>query len=155
MPLSGTFRCLELRFACYVSEVPVGHHMTKSELKRSMIGFLANRLRGLWWWADDEDNPFGVALLVCPHPAKPAHFHHPPAHAELYTFQEACDKNDEKEVTPKFVATHDRRLPLSIVGWVIRENGRLTTWTLPPRFEYDNAIEEITRRYGPDPSGKD
>jgi len=122
-----------------VVEVEVA--LTKTQPKLSTLQSLALHLRGDWWWADELDNPFGEALLVCPHPEIGTDGHERVAYAELYTVKEA-----KTGTSAALVAKNDRRMPYARVGWTIFKKDRPTTWTLPWRFEYDNLMPRIECR---------
>lgn len=115
--------------------------MTKHELRVAELKKVALRMRGVWWWSDEDDNPFGVALLVCPHPPEGRGTHVRNAYAELYTVGEV-----EGGREANFTARDDKRQPYSRVGWTIFDGDKATMWTLPVRFEYDNLMPEIERR---------
>lgn len=120
--------------------------MTKHEFKELELKRLGLKMRGIWWWSDELDNPFGEALLVCPHPERSTKR---AAYANLYTVKEA-----ENGLPSVLTAKDDKRMPYARIGWTIFEKGKATMWTLPTRFEYDNLMPEIEHRLALSAKGK-
>jgi len=102
--------------------------------------------RGIWWWADEVDNPYGIALLVCPQKIERrignavwVSKKDMPYVVYLYTFKEL-----ERQVgKPRLIARKRKQHIEDIIGWPIFENKKKTSWILPERFETQNLMPII------------
>jgi hypothetical protein len=94
--------------------------------------------KGVWWWADDTDNPFGHALLACPRISSTSHLG---SMVYLYTLEEAYEWS-----FPKLIARERSPSPMSKVGWLIYHGNKVTNWTLPPRLTPNVTAKLIRKR---------
>jgi len=104
---------------------------------KARISRLSLIRHGIWWWADDPDNPFGFALLACPRISRTDKMG---SLVYLYTMEEAVDWK-----YPKLIAREDCDSPLSKLGWVIHRGGDETNWTLPGRLHPSVTIKLIRK----------
>lgn len=95
-------------------------------------------MEGLWWYADDADNPFGVAVLVVPNGDRGAY---------LYTLAEAWRLLKLKQKEPSQLEAIPSSNPvLNKFGWGIRRNGKLMNVSLPVRLYNDEVRAEMKVR---------
>lgn len=89
-------------------------------------------MQGAWWYADDNDNPFGVALLVCPDGDKATY---------LYTLRGAQIQFAGHDKFPsKLWAEPNKKNPImDKFGWRIWKDDALINHMLPPRL-YNDAV---------------
>ena len=107
-------------------------HINKTQLWRTAL--IRKRI---WWWADDPDNPFGVALLACPRisPLKSK----VESLVYLYTIDEASSWS-----YPKLIARERGKSKFAKIGWAIYNGKNPTDWTLPDRLN-PNVIVKLIR----------
>lgn len=88
-------------------------------------------MQGVWWYADDEDNPFGIALLVCPDGDQMTY---------LYTLSGARAQLKARTKEPSTLcAGPSKNAALNKFGWGIRQNGKPIAFSLPVRL-YNDAV---------------
>jgi hypothetical protein len=105
--------------------------MTFKDITESELHNIAIYMNGLWWFADDADNPFGVAVLVVPNGDRGAY---------LYTLAEAWRQMKLKKKEPsQLEAIPSSNSVLNKFGWGIRRNGKLMSVSLPVRL-YNNEV---------------
>ena len=104
----------------------------KTQLKR-----LSAVRKGIWWWADDKDNPFGYAILACPRISRVKNL---TSMVYLYNLTEAVDW-----AYPKMIARERSPYKISRLGWVIYYHKNCTKWTLPDRFVPDVTAKLVRK----------
>lgn len=99
---------------------------------------LAAHLRGCWWFADEDDNPFGLAMLVAPSQEK--NLSRP--RMELYTLDEARVKRKRPwRNCSKIYAEPPRSKILLRFGWNLFYGDRQLEANLPLRFTPEGIKE--------------
>ena len=108
-----------------------------ADLNRTQFWRLSIIRKGIWWWADDADNPFGYALLACPRISNTRRIG---SFVYLYTLDEASSWT-----YPQLIARERSSSPLSKVGWVIYHDKHNTKWTLPGRLLPEVSVKLIRK----------
>ena len=108
-----------------------------ADLNRTQFWRLSIIRKGIWWWADDADNPFGYALLSCPRMSQTRRLG---SLVYLYTVDEASDWT-----YPALIAKERGVSPLSRLGWIIYHDSNRTKWTLPERLTPNVSIKLIRK----------
>ena len=92
---------------------------------------------GLWWWANDRDNPFLVPLLAIPKPSK--------KRTKMAVYLYSIDELERKVKTPSLISKDNRTALLHLAGWPIYQDGTLLSWTLPERLQCDMLVDRVMK----------
>jgi hypothetical protein len=100
-------------------------------------------LHGRWWFADEEDNPFGLAMFVTPTKEKNL----PRPRVELYTLAEARMKRKRPwRYCSKIYAEPPRSEILLRFGWNLYYGGRQLEVNLPLRFTPESISDFLQKK---------
>jgi len=108
--------------------------MAEEEVSIGELYKLSIYMQGVWWYADDDDNPFDVAMLVCPDGDKMTY---------LYTLRGAQIQFVRTEKTPSklWAAPNKRNSIMDKFGWRICKDDTPINYMLPPRL-YNDAVRD-------------
>lgn len=112
--------------------------MIKEEVSIGELYKLSVYMQGVWWYADDDDNPFGVAMLVCPDEDKATY---------LYTLRGAqIQLRDRVKVHSDIWAAPNKKNPMmDKFGWRIWQKDAPINYMLPPRL-YNDAVRDLLQQ---------
>ena len=112
--------------------------MAEEEVSIGELYKLSIYMQGVWWYADDDDNPFDVAMLVCLDGDKMTY---------LYTLRGAQIQFVRTEKTPsKLWAAPSKKNPImDKFGWRIWKDDAPINYMLPPRL-YNDAVRDLLQQ---------